>query len=157
MTSKLDKFVNRLYRPPPKDNRVNMPKRTSDVPFFNQQADILYLPNDKGFKYALVVADIHTGLIDATPLRHKSTVAVANAFEKIYDNHKILKLPKIISLDRGSEFKNKVKRYFNDKNIIVKYADVGRHRQLANVEAMNGELARYIFRRQLKKEIEKRK
>ena len=60
-----------------------------------QQADLLHITEDRGYKYILVVVDDHSKKIDAEKLRDKNAVSVAKAFEKIYLRG-ILQLPKDI-------------------------------------------------------------
>jgi len=101
-----------------------------------QQADLLFMPMDNKYYYALVVVDIHSRKVDAEPITSKHTDIVAKAFEKIY-KRKILQLPVKITFDSGNEFKGDVKRYFEDQDITVRYAETSRHRQVAMVEAKN--------------------
>src|SRR5690606_37077552 len=109
-----------LFKRPTTDSDINAPK-------FNQtygknvdhQADLLFLPNDDGYRYALVVTDVATRLSDAQPLKNKHSVDVKKAFETIY-NRKILSKPEFITVDSGTEFKSHVKDYFKENNIIYK-------------------------------------
>ena len=64
--------LHNLYKKPKKDKGVNMPHIHSNEINTVQQADILYLPNDNGYKYCLVVVDIGSRLTDAVPLKNKS-------------------------------------------------------------------------------------
>ncbi len=133
-----------------------------ETPHFNQvthpntvqQADLLFVPSDNGFKYLLVVVDLGSRLTDAEPLRTKTAKAVTNAFKKIYDDNFILRLPKIIMTDSGTEFRGETRKYFNDKKVLIKYGKPYRSRQLGLVERRNQEIGVEIFTRQLIKEIE---
>ena len=49
-----------------------------------EQSDLLFLPMDNGYKYALVVVDNYSRKMDATPLKNKTPTSVVNGFEKIY-------------------------------------------------------------------------
>ena len=122
-----------------------------------QQADLLFLPNDKGFKYLLVVVDLGSRLTDATPLRTKSASAILNGFKKIYEKNKVLGFPKRIEVDDGGEFKSVVKNWFVSKDVYVRYGKAGRSQQQALAERRNQEIQREIFIRQLIKEIETNK
>ena len=82
-----------LYKRPQRDKGANAPSYNNtyskDV---DHQADLLFLPNDNGYRYALVVTDLATRLSDAEPLKSKDTHKVAKGFERIY-NRKILDKP----------------------------------------------------------------
>ncbi len=142
-----------LFKKPLKDNKIN-------TPHFNQtfskdvdhQADLIFLPNDNGYKYALVITDIATRLSDAEPLKTKNSSEVLKAFKKIY-NRNILSIPEFIYTDAGSEFKGTVKKYFENNNVEVKYAKPGRHRQMSVVERTNQYLGKIIFMRMQAQEI----
>lgn len=116
------------------------------------QADLLFLPKDKGYRYALVVTDVATRKSDAEPLKTKMASEVAEAFKKIYKRG-ILKVPARIRMDDGKEFKGKVKKLFDSMNVFVLYAKPGRHRQLAVVEATNKYLAKALLRRMIAQEL----
>jgi hypothetical protein len=91
------------------------------------QCDLLFLPNDKGFKYLLVVTDIKTRKTDAQPLRSKTADAVLNAIKKIY-NRNVLKQPIYrLIVDDGPEFKGVFENYFNEHNIMIKHLKPGQH------------------------------
>ena len=79
--------------------------------FAVEQADLLFLPKDEGYRYALVVVDVATRAMDAEPLKEKKTEAVLQAFRKIYAR-KYLKWPtKFLQVDSGSEFKSVVANF----------------------------------------------
>jgi hypothetical protein len=145
--------LNNLYKKPKKDVGVNMPRFQTDLAENNvQQADLLFLPDDDGFKYALVVVDQGSRLCDAEPLKSKETKNVLNAFKNIY-KRAIIKLPKRLEVDAGTEFKKGVLKYFNDNNCFVRIAKPGRHRQQALVERKNQEIGKIIFKRQVAQEL----
>ena len=52
-------------------------------------------------------------------------------------NRDILDIPTNINCDAGTEFHGETKKYFDDFNINVKYADPNRHRQQGIVESAN--------------------
>lgn len=110
-----------------------------------QQADLLYLPTDNGFKYALVVVDVVSHAMDAEPLKNKETSDVLKAFKAIY-KRKYLNLPSdFLQVDSGTEFKGQVKKYFNDNNVIIRVGRTGRHKQQAVVETYNGFIAKALL------------
>ena len=117
------------------------------------QADLLYLPtDDKGYKYLLVVIDIGSGIMDARPLKVRDGATVLREFQDIYKKHKYLNQPRFIQTDNGSEFKS-VETYFNSKNIGVRIAATGRHKQQAVVEALNKSIGGTIAKLQLNNEL----
>lgn len=123
---------------------------------FTHQADILYLPSDSGYKYGLTVVDLGSRLTDSIPLKSKSSVAVKNAIEKIYNKPiqtRILEKPQRIEVDFGSEFKGAFKTYCDDNNIFIRYAEPFRSRQQALVESRNGAIAKPLLRRMLAEEM----
>ena len=81
---KVNKLLNNLLKKPKKDSGNNMPHFIVEGPNISQQADLLFLPNDDGFKYSLVVTDIYNSKTDAEPLKNKSAEDVKKAFETIY-------------------------------------------------------------------------
>ena len=129
-----------------------MPTFGETIPNQVHQADILYLPNDDGYKFALVVCDDATRITDAVPLKTKSNEEVLKAFKTIYAR-KIIKLPKKMEVDPGSEFKGSVAKWFEDQNIIVRVGKVGRHRQQAIVERRNQIIGTAIHKRQAAEEL----
>ncbi len=148
---KTQRLTYKLMKAPKKDKGVNMPRFQVLKPNIIQSADTLFLPNDKGFKYLLVVVD-QSRKLDAQPLRIKTAPAILNAFKAIYER-KILKLPKRIEVDAGSEFKGVVKQYFEGNNVDIRVAKTGRHRQQALVERANQTIGKEIFEKQLLKEL----
>ena len=142
-----------LYKKPKKDKGDNMPHIHSNEINTVQQADILYLPNDNGYKYCLVVVDIGSRLTDAVPLKNKSAEDVKKAFEEIYERG-ILKMPSYsMQTDPGSEFKGVVKKYFEDNDVYVRYGKPGRHRQQGLVEARNRIIGNILLKRMQAQEL----
>ena len=68
-------LVHNLYVLPKKDKGVNMPHFQKYDPDAVHQADLLFLPHDEGYKYALVVVDVGTRKTDTMPLKSKSSEA----------------------------------------------------------------------------------
>jgi hypothetical protein len=122
-----------------------------------QQADILFLPTDSfGYKYCLVVVDLHDNRCDAQPLKTKTNKEVLNAFENIYKRG-ILKLPTYMNVDEGTEFKGIVADYFRKNNVVLTVSAVGRHSANAFAEYINKLVGRGIFSIQNVKELETNK
>ena len=142
-----------LYRKPKKDKGVNMPHIYANEKNTVQQADLLFLPNDNGYKYCLVVVDLGSRLTDAVPLKHKNAEDVKKAFEKIYKRG-ILKMPSYsMQTDPGTEFKGVVKQYFKDHGVYVRYGKPGRHRQQGLVEARNRIIGNILLKRMQTQEL----
>jgi hypothetical protein len=160
----LKKILKNVVNKPTKtlDELYKRPVKEQDVAQFQvfkegliQQADLLYVPNDKGYKYILVVVDDHSRKMDAEKLKNKDSSAIVKAFEKIY-NRNILQIPKdTIELDSGVEFKNSdVRNYFDKHKVRIRFALVGRHRAEALVERKNQILGTLIHQIQAHKELE---
>ena len=75
-SNKGNKLVNNLYKIPKKDKGLNVPHHQATIPNLIHQADLIFLPNDNGFKYALVVVDIATRKVDAIPLKSKTNTEI---------------------------------------------------------------------------------
>ena len=149
-------------------NLFKTPKKDNIKPIFynfeqdnTHQADLLFLPNDrgtqqgsagKGYKYCLVIVDLATGLMDAEPLKEKTSETVLNGFKKIY-NRKILSLPNKIIVDSGSEFQGKVSDFMKKEHVNKRVAETGRHRSLAVVEKRNQILGKVLFMKMHAKEL----
>lgn len=151
-TSKDNKLLN-LFK---KVKEPEALKAHIKVPNPNQiyQADLLFLPNDNGYKYLLVVVDTFDNKMDARPLKTKENKEVLKAFKSIFEGS-YLKMPKYsIQTDSGSEFKGSLKTYMNKHNIIMKYGRPNRHRQQGLVENYNKTIAKLIFFRQSLDELQ---
>ena len=143
-----------LYQKPKKERGKTMPHFENNVTNAVQQADILYLPDDKGFKFCLVVVDVADHRIDAQQLKTITAQSVLNGFKTIYKRN-ILKMPTYeMVTDQGNEFKGIVATYFQTNKIIVKHAKAGRHRQVAIVESMNKIIGKAVHMRQTAQELE---
>lgn len=145
-------LLNNLYKLPRRDRGLNMPHFQPIEKNLIHQADLLMLPDDNGYKYALVVVDNGTRITDAEAIMEKTPNAVLEAFKKIY-KRKILKEPKQIQIDAGSEFKGILSDYFKSKGISIRVAKVGRHRQQALVERKNQTIAKALFKRMAAEEL----
>ena len=145
-------LLDNLYTIPKKDKGANRPTFQYYEPNIYQQADLLFLPDDTGYKYALVVADIGSRCCDAEPIKTKSNNDVEQAFKAIY-KRKILLPCKIIMVDPGSEFKGSVNTYLTSLKIRIKTNVKDRHRQNAIVERTNQTIGTLIHKRQAAQEI----
>lgn len=110
------------------------------------QADLMFMPEDDGYRYLLTVVDIYNNDMDVEPLKSKHPEEVLRGFKKVFGRKHVASPPKyMISLDNGSEFKGVVKKYFNDRGVAVKYARPYRHMQQGKVEAMNSVVAKILM------------
>jgi len=148
--------IQALYEQPRKDKYKAIPsyKRGGAEPGQTYSADLLEMPEDKGFKYLLVVVDTITGLTDAAPLKTKDSENVLKGFKDIFTKGTPLSLPKwSIQVDPGSEFKSVVKKYFDDNGILVRVGKVDRSRHQAMAENRNKIIAKALFQKQVGQEI----
>ena len=141
-------LINRLTKIPQKEKRNNTGHFLNFGADENHQADLLYLPHEKRgnrtFKYALVVVDLGTRLMDAEPLSSKSPAAVLTALQKIY-RRPYLSLPKVqMSVDPGSEFKGVFREYLEGKGVQMKVGAVNNHSSQAIVEGANKTIGKAI-------------
>lgn len=146
------KILQNLYKVPKRDPRNLQPTFMVPKPNKIQQADLLHLPHDNGYKYALVVADDHSKLCDATPLKDKTAQAVVDGFKRIY-SHGILKKPVLMEVDDGGEFKSVVVPFFHDQGIEIRVAQPGRHRMQGIVERRNQLIGTALLKRQAAEEL----
>lgn len=136
-------FIKKLYIPPKKDKGKEQPTFPRITPNMWQQADILFLPNDKGYEYCLVVVDVGSRFVDAEPLKDKKSETVVTAILKIY-KRKIISKPRVITVDAGSEFKTSFVNAMAQIKVDVDVTKVGRHRQVALVERKNQTIGKVV-------------
>lgn len=123
------------------------------TPNYIQQADTLYLPNDRNFVYALVLTDVGSRLVDAEPMKSRNPEDVIAAINKIY-KRKILLKPDILKTDCGTEFRGKVEQYLTSIGIEHTMSKPGRHRQVALAERKNQTVGKIIHKIILSVELE---
>ena len=122
------------------------------TPNYWQMADTLYLPNDKGYMYALVVCDVGSRLVDAEPMKSRDSEDLKIAFRKIYKRH-ILSKPKVLTTDAGTEFRGQVEQFLESIGIHHNIAKVGRHRSVSLAERKNQTIGKIIHKIILKVEL----
>jgi hypothetical protein len=144
---KVNKFnlLDKLYEKPKKDKHDDVPHFPHVTKGYWQQSDLLFLPNDKGYMYCLVVVDVGNRLCDAVALKSKACVEVLKAFHTIYER-KILGIPKQMTCDDGSEFHGQTSAGLLKMGIHINYGKVGRHRQTALVERKNQTIGTMIHK-----------
>jgi len=70
--------LSNIFKKPKKDTGLNsLDCNFAYSPNVSHQADLLFLPDDKGYRYALVVTDIANRLSDVKPLKTKNSDEVA--------------------------------------------------------------------------------
>ena len=107
---------------------------------YNYMADLLYLPNDKGYKYLLVVTDLITHAFDIEPLKNKESETVLQAMKTIFERSYLKKPYASLRTDNGTEFKNVFHKYLHDNDIFHSVALPYRHTQMSAVESLNKQL-----------------
>lgn len=151
-SKKEDNITVNLMKKPPKEKVV--PRVINFEKNARHQADILFLPDDEGYKYALVVIDNASKIGDARPMRGKTANEVLTNLKSIYKG-KYLKKPRVsLQTDPGGEFKGVVDKWLSDNGIYHKVGKVNRHRQQALVEHLNYVLGRALGTRQNAQELE---
>ena len=144
----------KLSSVPPKD--ADRPHEYIPKANVVHQADLLFLPDDDGYRYLLVVTDVATRLTDAVPLKEKTQKATIKGFEKIYSRPKkrILETPIAMQTDAGKEFVGDAARaFFKARGIALRVGKPGRSRQQAMVESHNGQITKMITLRQNEEEL----
>lgn len=116
------------------------------------QADLIFLPNDNGFKYALTVIDVASRFKEARALKSKNSVDVAAAFSDIYTKSP-LTFPQKLMTDPGKEFMGAVKALMEKNGTTNRYGRVNIHRDQALVERFNRTLAERLFTYQTAQEL----
>lgn len=142
-----DDLIGKLLQKPVHDKDVNTPNVHVNTRDFIHQADTLYLPHNKKFKYAVVVIDLATNHMDAKPVKSKSPDEAGKVMNKMYKGPH-LKQPKLLEVDGGTEFKGSFRSYFKGMDIRTKKTQ--RHRAQASVEGMNSLISRLLNRMMLK-------
>lgn len=135
-----------LFKTPKKDKGPNEAHFTDAKPGAIVQADLLFLPNDRGYRYLLVTVDNASRATDAEPLKSKTADVVLTAFKKIFDRGIVKRPTYRLEVDSGTEFKGVVSKYFEDHAVNVRVAQPARHRQQALVERKNQTIGEALFK-----------
>jgi hypothetical protein len=151
--AKANTELNQLYKKPIPETGKYMPKSQVFEKDIYYQADVLYMPEDKGYKYMLVCVDMYDGTVDAEPIKQVNPENILKAFKEIF-KRKYLNYPVFITFDKGQEFGSDIiVNYFKANGTNVKYALTGRSRQLANAERANQKIATVLFKRMTAQEL----
>jgi len=138
-------LIDSLYKRPLKDENGDNPTFSRIDPNYSQQMDLLYLPNDQGYKYCLVVVDQGSRHIDAEELEDRKVSDIITALKKIYKRKTYLSKPKVIVTDHGKEFLGTFDNELNKMGIPNhKLVKVGRHRSVALAERKNQTIGKII-------------
>lgn len=145
-----DDLIGKLLTKPARDKNINTPNVHVNTRNFIHQADTLYVPHDKRYKYIVVVIDLATNHMDAKPVKTKNSTEAAKVMKEMYKGPH-LKQPKVLEVDSGTEFKGDFPSYF--KNMTIRTKRTQRHRAQASVEGMNSLVSRLLNRLMLKETV----
>jgi hypothetical protein len=108
--------------------------------------DVLFLPEDNGFPYALVALDLATNNIDCEPIKTKHAQTILNAL-KIILKRKFIKLPRtMVITDDGNEFKEVFDTFLATNNITHRQTISGKHRQMMPIDSKCAVIGSYLMR-----------
>lgn len=154
MGNKQKNIVDHLVQVPIVDKGVNVPITQVYEKNNTHQIDLLYLPDDNGYKQALVCVDLASSYVGAEPLKdNRSSDEALKALLKIYKRSKYLKMPERLEMDQGAEFKGSFYTYFHNLGVVMRYKRTGRHRSQSKVETWNGIIGKYLNKRMLSNEV----
>src|SRR6266496_1925516 len=78
----------------------------------------------KVYKYCLNIVDVASWYKASVLLIDRSSVSVAKAFKKVYSyKNSLLIWPKVLQVDGGSEFRNKVCKVMENDTLKARYGD----------------------------------
>ena len=137
-----------IYKPKPR--KVRFPHYNQDEPNHTHQVDLLFLPKDGKYKYALTVIDIASRYKGAEPIMSKKADETAAAIQKIYDRSP-LNFPSSVMADKGREFMGAfaglMKKHKAKISLSLNKKDV------AFVERFNKTLSEKLFAHQYDQEM----
>ena len=152
-----DKLIKNLYQHPQKDKGKEKSVWSGHIENGSHQLDLLFMPNDDGYKYILTVVDVATRKIDARPLKSKDSAKAWKAYKSILNGDILGKSDEVgkmkIHVDNGSEFKGDFYKSAMKYGLWVVKNVPGRHRQQGLVEAQNKRLAKALFKNMTAREI----
>lgn len=147
--------LSELYTKPRVFRDENEAKFQVFRPNIVHQCDLMMMPSDHGYRYILVVVDVHNKKCDAQELKTKDSDVVLRGILKIYNRkkHKVLEQPETIECDAGNEFKGEFKQYFKDQGVRIRTSLTGRHKQTALVETKNHYISHTLNKQMGNKEM----
>lgn len=147
----LSRTTTKLYKQPKKQKLFG--KNYLPESGFHHQIDILYLPNDNGFKYLLNVIDLFDSRCDAIALKQQGMENLVQALQHLYDNSMNIVKPKLIQADQ--QFNNNYfKDWCNENDINYKFSDTNNHLAMSHVERLNKTLGTWLHQLQVEKEAQ---
>ncbi len=146
-------LLDALFKLPKKDEKGDMPHFPHITANMWQMIDTLYLPNDQGNQYCLVLADVGSRLVEAQQMKQRSAKDIETALKAIYRRN-IVKKPKLMTTDSGTEMKNNtLDNYLKSIGVAHTVTKVGRSRSLSVVERKNMTLGKIIHKIILRTEL----
>jgi hypothetical protein len=139
--------IDQLYTRPKKDVDGDNPTFPHIDKNYSHQMDLLYLPNDNGYKYCLVVVDQGSRLLDCIELEDRTSGDIASALKQLYAKSKYLSKPFIVVTDAGKEFLGDFD--YELKKIGIKHHKVvksGRHRMVSLAERKNQTIGKIVHK-----------
>lgn len=137
----IDETYTKAPKLPKKFNKVkdNVPH----ISHYNYEADLLTLPTTKqDYNALLVVVDLGTDAFDIEPIKNKKADTILKAFKAMYARPYIKEPYASVRTDGGGEFEGEFDKYLYTKSIFHGVSEPDRHKQMANVESLNRQLAR---------------
>ena len=138
-----------VHIPPSKE--INHPHDDVTKPNDQPQVDVLYMLHNvfegKTYKYILTGIDVASSDKFVRPLKTKKSTELAFVLESVYKKGGVLKYPREIKCDNGSEFKGEVTKLLEKHNVEIRRATTKyKHTHTAFVEAFNKEFAKLLFK-----------
>ena len=138
-----------VHIPPSKE--INHPHDDVTKPNEQAQVDVLYMLHNvfegKTYKYILTGIDVASSDKFVRPLKTKKSTELAFVLESVYKKGGVLKYPREIKCDNGSEFKGEVTKLLEKHNVEIRRATTKyKHTHTAFVEAFNKEFAKLLFK-----------
>ena len=138
-----------VHIPPSKE--INHPHDDVTKPNEQPQVDVLYMLHNvfegKTYKYILTGIDVASSDKFVRPLKTKKSTELAFVLESVYKKGGVLKYPREIKCDNGSEFKGEVTKLLEKHNVEIRRATTKyKHTHTAFVEAFNKEFAKLLFK-----------
>jgi len=112
---------------------------------YNFSCDLLFLPlTRQNYRYLLTVVDLATDEIDFEEIKDKEPKTIVDAMKKIFAREHLNMPYASMKSDNGNEFKGVFHKYMIDNKVLHKTSLTGRHISVANIEAVNRLLAKYL-------------